>query len=184
MRRTGLGLMVILLASCGGRTLTTDGAADRGPRLDTAGAREGGVKDRRMSTEAPNTSVFVLWVVEQLGADCMPMVPADPITLTGHAEILNNGSISVGPIQFTAGRILRLTGEELATFSVAPIQDVVIKPGEGMSPKITKVANSLKPAFDCGTCGTSVRVELAYAGAGLPAGAKVVSSDVKISCAY
>jgi hypothetical protein len=177
----GAGLVLLLLASCGGRPATVlDGAP---PRPDTARGRDGVVKDRR-SSEAVNGSVFITLIVKDLYADCMPMVPPDPLTLIGHAELLNNGSIAVGPIQFTAGRILRATGEELGAFSVKPIAAYVIKPGEGLSPAIEKVPGSLTPAFDCSSCGKPVRVELAYAGAGLPAGAKIISADVTIGCAY
>jgi len=72
----------------------------------------------------------------------------------------------------------------LFTFDVKPIASFVIKPGEGLSPQVEKVADSLKPVGACSLCGTSIRVTLGYAGAGVPAGATITSADVALSCAY
>jgi hypothetical protein len=114
----------------------------------------------------------------------MPAVPADPVVLNGHVELLNNGSVAVGPIQFSGGTIASSAGGVVATFDVKPIAAFVIKPGEGLSPQVEKVPGSLKTTSACGLCGKTVRVALALSGAGIPAGSKVTSSEVKLSCAY
>jgi hypothetical protein len=116
----------------------------------------------------------------------MPAVPPDPVQLKGHLELLNNGATAVGPIQLTQGRIVWLTGGVAATFGVKPIAAYVIKPGEGLSPSVEKVADSLKMTSGsaCGLCGKDVRLEVTYTGAGLPAGSKATSAKRALSCAY
>lgn len=181
--------LLLLQASCGGRNVPVlDGAADgRSGKPDASGNGHDGtiVKDLAPTDTAVNRSLYAAFFVDKFFADCMPAVPPDPVTLTGHVEFLNNGSISVGPIQFTGAKIVSPTGVGLATFEVQPIAPFVIKPGEGLSPQVKKVPDTLKIAEGaCGLCGKSVRVELTYAGAAVPVGAKVVSSDVTMSCAY
>lgn len=183
-------LLVILQVSCGGRAASwLDSAVDRGAsKIDTSIRRDGGmlVLDQRPWPDAAvNHSLFIALFVDTIMADCMPMVPPDPVMLTGHVEAMNNGTIPVGPIQLTSGRLVEYkTGIELGTFALKPIDAHVVKPGEGLSAKIEKVAGSLTPNVGCQICGKMTRVEIAYAGAGLPAGAKVLSDPVTVGCAY
>jgi hypothetical protein len=180
-------VLVLLQLSCGGRNVPVlDAATDGIPQQpDSGSGPDNGLKKDMPSTDARvNHSLYAAFFVHQLFADCMPSVPPDPVSLTGHAEFLNNGSIPVGPIQFTGAKIVALTGEVLYTFDVKPIASFVIKPGEGLSPQVEKVADSLKPAGACSLCGTSIRVTLGYTGAGIPAGATITSADVALSCAY
>jgi hypothetical protein len=185
--RAWLVVVLVLLLSCGGRNVPVlDAAADGIPQQpDNGGGSDNGLKKDLPPTDAQgNPSLYAAFFVHQFFADCMPSVPPDPVSLTGHAEFLNNGSIAVGPIQFSGGKIVALTGEVLYTFDVKPIASFVIKPGEGLSPQVEKVVDSLKPAGACSLCGTSIRVTLGYTGAGIPAGATVTSADVALSCAY
>jgi len=181
--------LVMLQLSCGGRVARLpDGGADGPAGRDSAGnetAPPDVGRDLPSAVDAQvNHDLFAALFVEKLFADCMPMVPPDPVNLAGHFEMLNNGGIPVGPIQLGDGRLIGAAGAEFGTFDVNPILPTVMKPGEGLSINVEKVPGSLKPAGACALCGTSLRVELAYSGAGVPAGAKMLSPEVSLSCAY
>jgi len=181
-------VLIMVQASCGERRPPAlDSAADGSslPR-DSGGGRDGPAqRDQLSPTDSKaNHALFAALYIKQFYADCMPAVPPDPVQLSGHVELLNNGTTAVGPIQFTGGTITWPTGGVVATFGVKPIAAFVIKPGEGLSPQVEKVPGSLKAASACGLCGKAVRVELAFGGAGLPTGSKVSSSEIALSCAY
>jgi len=177
--------LILAQLSCDGRSAPgLDAAGDTSHQPDVAVGDGHTTKDLPPSTDAVlNHSLFAALKVEKFFADCMPSVPPDPIALTAHVEFLNNGTIAVGPIQFTRATILWPTGGVVATFDVQPIAAYVIKPGEALSPAVQKVPGTLKPAVACSMCGTSVRIELPFTGAGLPVGSKV-TADVTLSCAY
>jgi len=179
-------VLAMLHLCCGTRQAPVlDGAADTtSHQPDTSSGRDSRIDQQLPRDSAVNLNLFAALFVDKFFADCMPAVPPDPIALTGHMELLNNGKIAVGPIQLSGGTIVSATGATLATFDVKPIAPFVIKPGEGLSPEVVKVAGTLKPAGGCGLCGKPVQVEISYTGAGLPVGAKVVSAEVALSCAY
>jgi hypothetical protein len=184
--------LILVQGACGERQPpAADGAAQRdgvasGDLLALAdSARDSAAADAAQDA-AVKPGLFAMLQIKQLGANCMPAVPADPVTLSGHAELLNNGSSAVGPIQFSGGTLVWPTGGVVATFSVKPIAAFVIKPGEGLSPQVEKVPGSLKTVSTaaCGLCNKIVRVTLGLSGAGVPAGSKVTSSNVTLSCVY
>ena len=185
-----LSCLCLLLAACGNRaTPFPDGARDAPPPRDSVGL-EGSVVDgpapldQAPRDHAVNPNLYAALFVDKLWADCMPAVPPDPVSLTGHAEFLNSGGATLGPIQLGQARLVDLAGNQLGTFEVKPIAPLTLKPGEGGSPAVEKVAGSFKPAGACQYCGKPARVELGYSGAGIPAGARMVSSQVALSCAY
>lgn len=187
----GAMALVTLLLSCGGRsTPLPDGGVDGPGGRDSAGNHDLALpadlpRDLQPTRDGPvNNDIFATLFVEKLFADCMPAVPPDPVNLSGHIEMLNNGNIPVGPVQLGGGRLISTAGAELGTFDVSPIAPTVMKPGEGLSITVDKVPGSLKTADACALCGKPLNVELAYSGAGIPAAARMLSSEVSLSCAY
>jgi hypothetical protein len=182
-----LALSLTLLA-CGERQPPLlDGALGGDGALD--GAFDGSslndaASEQTPADATPSPGLYIALKIETFFANCMPSVPPDPITLKGHAELLNNGTLNVGPLQLSAGTILSATGAVAGTFNVKSSTSTVVKPGEGLSVPIEKVPGSLQNAAACGMCGKSVRIRLAYAGVGIPTGAKVTSVAVTLSCAY
>lgn len=191
MTRGLIGAVALAMLSCGGRSAPLpDGGADSEARRDRAGNDDltspaDLPRDLQATRDGPvNSNLFAALFVEKLFADCMPAVPPDPVNLSGHIEMLNNGSIPVGPVLLGGGRLISAAGAELGTFDVSPIAPTVVKPGEGLSLPVDKVPGSLKTAAACALCGKALKVELAYSGAGIPSGARMLSSEVSLSCAY
>lgn len=177
-----LALSLTLLA-CGERQPPfLDGALGGDGALDGSSLNE--ASSDQTPADATSAGLYIALKIETFFANCMPSVPPDPITLKGHVELLNNGTLNVGPLQLSAGTILSATGAVAGTFNVKSSTSAVVKPGEGLSVPIEKVPGSLQNAAACGMCGKSVRIRLAYAGAGIPTGAKVTSVAVTLSCAY
>lgn len=148
----------------------------------SCGARSGMWLDAGADPDA-NRSVSVALRMSTIWMDCMPGASPSIIGLTGALELRNNGTSPVGPIQLTSAYLLSQTGQNLGSITLKPIAPQVIQPGQSLPVTVEKTDGPLALSIDCQSCGRMVRVELSYAGTGLPP-SKVISDPAPVSCAY
>jgi hypothetical protein len=195
-----VGIFVIVaagLAACG-TTGTDEGsydaAAPTGSDAATSfdatpandAARDGDATVSDAGSDAVASALDVELRVDTLFQNCMPIVAKDPITFQGTLTITNKSAVPLGPLTFATGKFLGAqAGAPLATFDVDATSGT-IAPSEKRSIVVEKVAGSLSPANGCQTvaCNSEVTVELAYGGAGAPAGAVVRAKAQAMSCAF
>jgi hypothetical protein len=141
--------------------------------------------------DADVTAAFTaMTAVSTIGQNCMPVVAADPLSLSGSITLTNTGTVPIGPITLSTGFVTRLLGgDTLATFAVTPVTLAAVPPGQSATVAFTKTAGSL--TGDAGVsgceivpCDSPVRIVLRLTGPHLPDGARSSSEPMTMPCAH
>ena len=202
MRAAWIGVIAALFGGCGGGGSgggpDQAAPADAAVRPDLAGADQSPPADQAAPLDQAGPADLTLPpddaqpgdVTGSLGSptifeSCMPIVAADPITISATLTLTNNGNVPVGPIAIATG-----SGEQmqvtLTSFTIQPMQTAVLMPGQKAMLQVDKVAGSAMPANHCQTlpCGGGVNLVVPYAGPGVANGSRAVSALTQVSCAF
>lgn len=164
--------------------VTTDVATDVAVDVTDASAD---VTDAAADASASFVSMTTLTTLTQ---NCMPAVPADPMSIRGTIAVTNTGTIPIGPITITQGLITRLLGGDvMANFAVTPVTIPAIEPGRSATAMFEKTNGSL--ANDAGTmgcnivpCDSPIRVQLILTGTNIPEGTRAASEPGTLPCTH
>lgn len=122
-----------------------------------------------------------------VGANCMPIVPADPLSVTGTLTVKNLTTGTIGPVTASFGTLAVPGGASFATYTIASIDLGTIGPGATKTGTFTKnpATMSIDPVATpiCKRCADKVEVETTVYGAGSSVGRVIRSVPVPISCA-
>jgi hypothetical protein len=130
------------------------------------------------------TGMFVATVkLDKLFENCMPIVAADPLQVSGTLEVMNTGAVAIGPLTAMEG-ILTTDGlVELGHFALGAVTIPAVPPGQSQGVTINKVSGSLMGGQVCGPgCGMLVRIRVPISGDNVPAGAIASSPLQPLSC--
>lgn len=123
--------------------------------------------------------------VNTLMQDCMPIVPPDPLQFSGTLDLMNTGTLPVGPVMASEAIVAAADGHELARFAIEPVTLAVVAPGAMGSVMVAKRAGTLMPAMGCTAvpCGMLARVRLPITGPNVPPGTIANSPLTTVMCA-
>lgn len=124
--------------------------------------------------------------ITTLFMNCMPVVPKDPISVTGSVEVTNSTPGTIGPVAGSRGEIRSAAGALLTTFDLTTALSIgPLTAGQTASANFTKRPTSAVPAAQCATltCNSDVTVSVPLTGTGLPP-TTARSAPVRVSCAF
>ncbi|MGZ5970004.1 MAG: hypothetical protein ACXWP4_20165 [Polyangiales bacterium] len=123
-------------------------------------------------------------------ADCMPIVAADPVHVSGMITVKNTSGCAIGPVTSESG-VLKSGATAWASCKIDKIDLGVIAPGATKTASYTKTAGTLShdPGVSLcggtgGKCGSDVTVELTVFGVGSPTGNPVAAPSGSYVCAF
>ena len=162
---------------------------DAAPPPDAATPRDSSAPDAAPPVDAapPDAGAVTASVkITNLFMNCMPIVPKDPISLSGSIDVTNSTPGTVGPIAGSRGEIRSAAGALLTTFDfTAAVSIGPLTAGQTGTGAFVKRPTSAVPAAQCATlpCNSDVTVSVALTGAGLPA-TTARSTPVRVNCAF
>ncbi|MBL8715267.1 MAG: hypothetical protein JNL79_04695 [Myxococcales bacterium] len=196
-------LALFLVAGCSSEDGATVPATDTGTATDTAvadtiadTATDTGAADTATDAPADTTKPDVAVDGDAAGkieatttgtvtGNCMPVIPADPASITGTLTVKNGTGAAIGPVTATFG-VLKSGATAYATWKIDKIDLGTIAPGETKNQKWQKTADtySSDPADSvCKKCSTDAIVEITVFGLGTTSGTPVAAPATKIACA-
>lgn len=140
-----------------------------------------------MDAAPPDAGAVVASVkITNLFMNCMPVVPKDPISVTGSVDVTNSTPGTIGPVAGSRGEIRSAAGALLTTFDLTAALSIgPLTAGQTASANFTKRPTSAVPAAQCATltCNSDVTVSVPLTGPGLPA-TTARSGPVRVTCAF
>jgi hypothetical protein len=192
-------LVAALVAACSGATTTIGGedtsdagaSSDGGGGVDGAASDGGGRSDGGAAldgtlppVDANNGRVDAKIVITQLSENCQPPVANDPVLVIGTLTLANGTTATIGPGAIDLGAFLEPAGKVVATFNLDKNGLPAIPSGGTATVPLTKTAGSLSKPDGCNTlvCGKPYIVQLAISGKGIPAGTRLGTDPINVTC--
>jgi hypothetical protein len=165
----------------GGTTLTADGSSSGGGTDTGTSAESGGSTGSGDSTTGAPAELLVEIGGPQAFMDCMPIVPADPLSVSFTLDFDNQGG-AVTAADVTAARFSS-GGVEQVAFEISPATFGPFDPGETTSEAASKVDGTAMPSNGCDTveCGGKYDFEIEFDVDGAVA---MATTSVTVECAF
>lgn len=134
---------------------------------------------------SPSRLSFTL-KLDRLDQGCMPIVPPDPLQVTGTLTITNGDGQAAGPFHVDSGLVADAQTVYLASFRISPLGPFLVPAHGTIELAFRKLPGTLDPALRCQRipCGSDARVGLYVIDGKDVNVAKPLSAPTKVECTF